>query len=71
MKSNLIIAGDDLNYSNIDSNKIKWGIEKLISSMARYTPREKINNFFPYTNRPSTKTFIVTIAEIIKKKRQE
>lgn len=57
--------------SNIDSNKIKWGIEKLISSMVRYTPREKINNFFPYTNRPSTKTFIVTIAEIIKKKRQE
>ena len=57
--------------SNIGSNKIKWGVEKLISAMVRYTPEEKIKDFFPYTNRPSTKTFILTIAEIVKKKGQE
>ena len=57
--------------SNIGSNKIKWGVEKLVSAMVRYTPEEKIKDFFPYTNRPSTKTFILTIAEIVKKKGQE
>lgn len=54
--------------SNKDCNRIKWGIEKLMTSMIRYTPKEKIHEFFPYTNRPSTKTFIITIANIVKKK---
>lgn len=34
--------------SNISSNKIKLGIEKLIVAMIRYTPKEKIKEFFQY-----------------------
>lgn len=54
--------------SNMNYNRIKWGIEKLIKSMIRFTPEEKIKKFFPYTNRPSTKVFIKAIADVVNEK---
>ena len=49
-------------------DNIKWGVEKLIISMVKYTPKKIIREFFPYTDKPSTKIFIFTIADVVKKK---
>ena len=49
-------------------DNIKWGVEKLIISMVKYTLIKIIREFFPYTDKPSTKIFIFTIADVVKKK---
>ena len=51
---------------NINLNKVKWGIEKLIISMIRYTPTSTLSKYFPYTKKPSPKVFIYEISTIVK-----
>lgn len=49
---------------NITSQRVKWGIEKLISSMIRYTPKEILSQYVPYRTSPSPKTFIFEIIRL-------
>lgn len=51
-----------------NGNNIKWGIQKLISSMIRYTPKETIKKYFRYNNQPSAKLFISEMSKISKEK---
>lgn len=55
-----------LNIEN--KNQMKWGIQKLIKSMNRYTNYDILNEFFPYNKDPSPKIFIKTISDIIRQK---
>lgn len=52
---------------NVNYKNLKWGIEKLINSMNRYTPETVIKRYFSYTNKPSPKLFISKIVFIVKK----
>lgn len=40
---------------------IKWSLEKLINSMARFTDSKIILDHFPYTKKPTTKMFLSEI----------
>lgn len=52
--------------NNINIKKIKWNIEKSIRSMIKYTSKNKICEFFSYTNAPSPKTFISKMVKLLK-----
>lgn len=43
--------------------QIKWALQKLISSMLRYTDSEILKEYFLYNLKPSLKTFIITVIE--------
>lgn len=50
--------------NNIESGiQVKWALQKLISSMSRYTNKETLKEYFSYNLKPSVKTFIITINE--------
>ncbi len=50
--------------NNIESTiQVKWALQKLISSMSRYTNKETLKEYFSYNLKPSVKTFITTINE--------
>lgn len=52
--------------NNIESAiQIKWALQKLISSMSRYTNKETLKEYFSYDLKPSVKTFVITINEQI------
>lgn len=51
---------------NISPQRIKWGIEKLILSMARYTPNSILSKYVPYSKIPPPKVFISEIIKIVK-----
>ena len=54
---------------NIDNPKvIKWSIQKLISSMIRYTNSNVILEYFPHGNKPTIKMFLSTITNSIRTK---
>ncbi|MCI9177258.1 MAG: response regulator [Clostridia bacterium] len=53
---------------NINLNKIKWGIQKLIASMNRYTSKEIISKYITYNQNPSPKIFIFEAEKRIKQK---
>ncbi len=52
---------------NIPVNQIKWGIEKLILSMNRYTQKNVMSQYFFHNSSPSPKNFINEISNIVKK----
>jgi two-component system chemotaxis response regulator CheY len=54
--------------NNINANRMKWGIQKLILSMVRYTPEGILKRYFPYTESPSPKIFIYEIVKKVKEK---
>lgn len=49
------------------AKKVKWGIEKLISAMVRYTPTETLKKYFPYFSNISPKIFIYTIVHMLER----
>ncbi len=49
---------------NVTPQNVKWGIEKLISSMTRYTSKEILSQYIPYRTSPSPKTFIFEIIKL-------
>lgn len=53
------------NEENTSLNNIKWGIEKLIYAMVRYTPKNTLKNYFPHSSNISPKLFIYTIIHIL------
>ncbi len=53
---------------NVTPDNIKWGIEKLLSSMIRYTPKKVLLEYIPYTSSPSPKIFIFEIIKLTRKK---
>ena len=52
---------------NIHPDRLKWGIQKLLLAMIRYTPKKVLMEYIPYTQSPTPKVFIQEIAYIIKK----
>lgn len=48
-------------FTDADSSKIKWAVEKSINSMYRYTNKEILEKFFPNSKKISTKYFIETV----------
>lgn len=55
--------------NNIKNNKeIKWSVQKTLISMERYTETGTILRYFPYSSKPTLKTFISRMSEIITKK---
>lgn len=54
--------------NDINFNRLKWGIQKLIVSMVRYTPATILKKYFPYTSTPSPKLFIYEIVRKVKEK---
>lgn len=52
----------------INANRMKWGIQKLILSMVRYTPEDVLKKYFSYTENPSPKVFIYEIVKKVKEK---
>lgn len=44
---------------------VKWSLIKSLDSMVRYTDTEIILKYFPYTQNPTTKMFIVMMNECI------
>ena len=51
----------------INPNRLKWGIDKLILSMNRYTPNEVLKKYIPYTKNITPKIFISEIVKRIKR----
>ncbi len=51
----------------INQNRLKWGIQKLILSMVRYTPTSTIKEYIPYNTTPTPKIFIYEIVQIVRK----
>lgn len=45
--------------------QIKWSLQKTIDSMVRYTENSTLHKYFPYTNKPTIKTFLSTINRIM------
>lgn len=52
--------------NHINSRRIKWGIEKLISSMVRFTPNQTLKKYLPQLPIISPKKFIYAIVHILK-----
>lgn len=49
--------------NNISIKKVKWNIEKSISSMYRYTKTEELKKLFPYYDgRKPTPKYVVSVA---------
>lgn len=52
--------------NNMRSEKnVKWGIEKLINSMIKYTDKEILNEYFPYDT-PTPKMFMKEVIDKVK-----
>lgn len=43
--------------------QVKCALQKLVSSMSRYTDKEILKSYFSYNLKSSVKTFIITINE--------
>ena len=53
---------------NIDnSKKVKWSILKLLKSMIRYSKKEIVKRYFPYTLNPTPKIFIKEVSDIVRR----
>lgn len=52
---------------NVSASNVKWGIEKLMLSMIRYTDKEVIKKYISYTHTPTPKVFIHEITNILRK----
>ena len=48
--------------------KVKWRVEKLVSSMNRFTPTDTLKKYIPQYTNISPKMFIYTIVHILKNK---
>ena len=48
--------------------KVKWRVEKLVSSMNRFTPTDTLKKYIPQYTNISPKMFIYTIVQILKNK---
>lgn len=51
----------------INPNRLKWGIEKLILSMIRYTPNNILTKYIPSNPKPTPKVFIYETVNRVKK----
>ena len=62
-----LLYNDVAKEMNVDNKEqVKWGIQKLMKAMNRYTNIDIIKDFFPHYNNPSPKIFIQTISNIVR-----